>query len=85
MSYIIQYVTNWEMDIMADEYTVNSDRSFGNRDEAVAFAELLENAELIGWSVRPNLPGALPEFVHNSLSLDIWDGTTWRPINIFGG
>ncbi|KKL21202.1 hypothetical protein LCGC14_2447770, partial [marine sediment metagenome] len=59
------------------------DREFTNQQEALAFAETLDNAELIEWAIHPNLPGALPKEVYQSCALDMWNGTDWKTVNIF--
>ena len=60
-------------------------RDFTSHSEAQAYAETLEEAELIKWAVHQNMPGCKPDLVHRSCALQVWSRTDgWKDVNIHG-
>ena len=64
--------------------------SFGNgrvecltKEEAIQLVEGWGSGELIKWRIERNISGCQPDYVHRSLSLDVYEFGKWRPVNIF--
>lgn len=53
------------------------------REEAVDHVVSHGSGQLIKWLIERNIAGCLPEYVHKSLSLDVYEFGKWRPVNIF--
>jgi hypothetical protein len=52
-------------------------------EDAKARIQSIGSGELITWRIQRNIEGCLPEWVHKSLALDVYDGKRWKSCNIF--
>lgn len=55
-----------------------------SEEQAKAKLEEVGGGELIKWLIERNLPGAMPDYVHKSLGLEVLENGTWKSVNIFG-
>lgn len=53
------------------------------REEAVDYVVSQGSGQVIKWLIERNLPGCQPDYVHKSLSLDVYESGYWRSVNIF--
>ena len=53
------------------------------RKEAVDYVVSQGSGQAIKWLIERNLPGCQPDYVHKSLSLDVYEFGNWRSVNIF--
>lgn len=56
---------------------------FAAKEEAAAAIEAAGSGSLIKWHIEPNVYWAKPDYVHKSLSLDVFDNGKWKEVNIF--
>lgn len=53
------------------------------REEAVNHVVSQGSGQVIKWLIEKNMEGCQPDYVHRSLSLDVYEFGKWRSVNIF--
>ena len=74
--------TTWEAQYYVDGVYTRLETI--SKADAVSLIEEIGGGTLICWHIDRNYPGAKPDFVHKSCSLDVYEDGAWRSVNIFG-